>query len=167
MTKEKNEPLLIRMNTIDKIPFLKQHDKREAYFVTIELNRLIIASDCPLLGKFDTLIAKIERSHMHFAMQEISLTPNDILGTDLNLNVNLQLNLETRLFRKKQDGFYQPKHAMIKIQTPQFSNSPPETLAQLTIDLAQHVGAINFCKDISFESVYGLHAELNLSVTAS
>ena len=41
-----------------------------------------------------------------------------------------------------------------------------EMLAWLVIDLAQHVGAVNFRKEVAFEAVNGLKAQLLLSVTA-
>ena len=41
-----------------------------------------------------------------------------------------------------------------------------EVLAWLVIDLAQHVGAVNFRKEVSFEGVDGLRAQLLLTISA-
>lgn len=44
--------------------------------------------------------------------------------------------------------------------------TPDHLLAWLVIDLAQHVGAVNFRKEVAFDETTGLRAMLMISVTA-
>ena len=81
---------------------------------------------------------------------------------DTLIHVDLNLRLSTRLFSRHEDGCYQQKSAWIKLFAGSKVTGTPA--AQLKLDLAQHVGATDFIKEVPFENMTSLKAVLNLSV---
>ena len=92
-----NDLGLKRKNCYRKDAFLRFHDKRELYHVSIQLSALIVSPDCPLLGDFEEVIVRIERGQMSSPEELISLVCDE--GAETLLEVNMELNLQTRLFQ--------------------------------------------------------------------